>query len=572
MSVNIGPAPSPSPILPFVMLLVMTFATAVVAFAQYAMPDPGWPGWDESFPNAIAYQMGMFIALFLTVRMMMLRPRAIEGIHYWRMGCAVISSLLVLQLVDLLVEQRFPELSAPDRMLNYTCQFLLAVAVGTSLFWRPRRARHLLWIEVSQFILLMLLIAATANEYLEANHFLFWAKRNPMELSGFVEFVLVELYVIALVLAGTDKTARVPDFGNGASCVGTDARDTYYALSLQEKAKHPPAKPLLYPVLQDLFLGGVVAWMLAIAGRGIKAVSGKSLWIQAREMFWLWYHDGIDPPSYYQLELYRPDHAHWPAASLTRFETKNGLFRALNFQRPQPYGGKEMNDKRVFAEFCAKHALPHPQILATVSASSRHVQAPLKDFATDLFCKKSHGMGATGTKSFRYNSENAYVDDGGGSLSLAALLACLQSKAGRGQYLVQPWLRNAPDIANLAGESLIAIRIVTVENESGLPEVALAMLRVLAKLEPDWKEALDGEYAAPIDVHTGIMGRFTGDNMRTSHLRYDWHPITGARVTGRKIAAWPGFGRMCPCGPSCLAAPRHYWLGHRVDLSRTSCA
>jgi Sugar-transfer associated ATP-grasp len=35
------------------------------------------------------------------------------------------------------------------------------------------------------------------------------------------------------------------------------------------------------------------------------------------------------------------------------------------------------------------------------------------------------------------------------------------------------------------------------------------------------------------------MGPFTGDNMRTSYLRYDTHLVTGAAIKGRKIEEWP---------------------------------
>ncbi|MFT3986708.1 sugar-transfer associated ATP-grasp domain-containing protein [Aestuariivirga sp.] len=105
--------------------------------------------------------------------------------------------------------------------------------------------------------------------------------------------------------------------------------------------------------------------------------------------------------------------------------------------------------------------------------------------------------------------------------------------------IVQPWLRNHSDIADLAKDSLITFRVVTCLNAHGDPEATMAMLRVLAKLEPDWANALDEEYAAPIELETGRLGLFTGDNMATSTLRYDVQPITGAQVAGRIVKEWP---------------------------------
>ena len=55
---------------------------------------------------------------------------------------------------------------------------------------------------------------------------------------------------------------------------------------------------------------------------------------------------------------------------------------------------------------------------------------------------------------------------------------------------------------------------------------------------PEWPEALDEEYAAPIDLDSGRLGLFTGDNMMTSYLRYEVHLLAGAQVKGRTVPLW----------------------------------
>jgi hypothetical protein len=124
--------------------------------------------------------------------------------------------------------------------------------------------------------------------------------------------------------------------------------------------------------------------------------------------------------------------------------------------------------------------------------------------------------------------------------------------------LVQPWLENHPSISDLALDSLITIRVVTCINEQQEPEVALAMLRLLSILEPHWQHLPDGEYAAPIDLVSGEMGLFTGDNFKTAHLRYERHPVTDAPIKGRVLSEWDAIRK--------TAISAHAAFPHRVII------
>jgi hypothetical protein len=72
-----------------------------------------------------------------------------------------------------------------------------------------------------------------------------------------------------------------------------------------------------------------------------------------------------------------------------------------------------------------------------------------------------------------------------------------------------------------------------------MPEVTHAMLRVLVKIEPGWDAGPDTEFGAAIDLDTGQLGQMTGDKPDSCLAWYDVHPVTGARVLGRRIEAWP---------------------------------
>jgi hypothetical protein len=105
--------------------------------------------------------------------------------------------------------------------------------------------------------------------------------------------------------------------------------------------------------------------------------------------------------------------------------------------------------------------------------------------------------------------------------------------------MVLPRLRNHPDLAGLAGESLIAIRAVTCLDERQQPELVLAYLRVLTKLEPDWPVRKPiTEYAAAIDLVDGSLSAMTGDKPECLSQWYDRHPVTGVAVKGLGVPCW----------------------------------
>jgi hypothetical protein len=105
--------------------------------------------------------------------------------------------------------------------------------------------------------------------------------------------------------------------------------------------------------------------------------------------------------------------------------------------------------------------------------------------------------------------------------------------------MVLPRLRNHPAIADMATESLITVRMVTVLDEALQPELVVAYLRVLAKLEPDWpvKKPIS-EYAAAVDLETGRLDAMTGDKPECLSQWHERHPVTGVEIVGRPVPCW----------------------------------
>jgi hypothetical protein len=345
--------------------------------------------------------------------------------------------------------------------------------------------------------------------------------------------------------------------------LGSKARRAFHDLKLFRAARHPPVKAAFYPGVREATVLAAIAYLLPTAGRTVKQATGRALWRQGADMLTLWFQQRIDPPSYYAQDMYKPDHYKEAEQYLTRYETKNGLMATLNTLRPRPFNGHEMNDKVLFAALCEASGIQHPRTLAKVENGVVDWLSARDSIAFDLFCKRRKGMGARGTLAYRHLGNGKFADERDQVLDLSDIEIQLRSK--KQPMLVQRRLRNHPELADLAKDSLLAVRVITCLNEQDEPEVCLAMMRILTVLEPDWQHLPDGEYAAPINLVTGELGVLAGDNMKTSPFRSDVHPANGAQIAGRLMPQWDAITKL-----ACLthkAVPHRLMLGWDIAIT-----
>jgi hypothetical protein len=361
-------------------------------------------------------------------------------------------------------------------------------------------------------------------------------------------------------------TSRLNDPRLGGNHVGAKARWAYKTYGLFRSARYPPYKLAFHSPFQEALVLTAAGYLTWVAGRQVKQATGKSLLAQFRDMTSLWFGQMIDPPSYYAQELFRADRFAKTSQFLTRFETKNGILRSINEFRPSPFATDEMSDKVLFARCCAEHKIPHVQTLAIVNQENVTWNIDPTQLRFDIFCKRQRGKGAIGAEAFRFFAPNQFRDRSGRIHTLEQLIPYLRQGSAGKSILIQRWLQNHVAIRDLAHDSLITFRVVTCMNERDDIEVTDAMLRVLADLEPRWKPAaIDGEFAAPIDIATGRLGLLTGDNMRTCCKRYRNHPITNAKVNDRVIEQWPAIAAMAK---RCHAAfPHRLMIGWDIALT-----
>jgi hypothetical protein len=286
-----------------------------------------------------------------------------------------------------------------------------------------------------------------------------------------------------------------------------------------------------------------ILWYAPRLAPKVRAETGLSIQKQLRDQLRLAFREGIDPSVYYFEQLYEPGALERIDQYFWRREVKGRLLALLHRLQP-PAAERRINlgDKLQFLAWCARTNLPHAAPLMLIEDGQVIWQTGnLLDLDQDLFAKPRTGRGANGVRMYRRISAFCFEDETGHRLTLGQIASDLIRRFGTRNLMVLPRLRNHPDLAPLASESLITIRAVTCLDERQQPELVLAYLRVLTKLEPDWpvKKPIS-EYAAAIDLAHGTLSAMTGDKPECLSQWHDRHPVTGVVVTGRAVPCWDG--------------------------------
>ncbi len=524
---------------PFKPLNAVTLSTLVVMIALTTFVAqllfPAW-GVDSFSPFHISLAITATLALLMCFVMGFLKRRKKSGFSFWIFSTILVGVLILFEITDVGLDW-LPIAVRPTavvsdvlvaRLFTVISILVIAVAIGELLRGRKLAAAALICIA----------------GYVGLNAF----EDAPFQLSHLQDLSIQLLMLIALLLflvvgyrASVQERIAIVHANNAKADEGFGryARRLFESGPMRRSARHPPIRAAFYPVLKEATVSVAMAYLLARAGPALWRATGVSLLTQFKEMWLLWFREGIDPPSYYSFELYRPERLAAVPQLLTRFETKNGLFSTLNKTLPNPNKSGEMNDKSQFSDLCKRSDIAHPALLATISDSVVTLLVSEVDFGQDLFCKPRRGMGALGTSVFRYHGCDSYEHADGNRSGLQGVWDALKLQSKQHPIIIQPWLRNHAEIADLALDSLLAFRVITCLDRDGEPIVKLAMLRLLSKLEPQWQFLPDEEYAAPINVETGQLGLWVGDNFATSHVHMTHHPVTGAVIEGRVIQNWP---------------------------------
>ncbi|HLU45621.1 MAG TPA: sugar-transfer associated ATP-grasp domain-containing protein [Natronosporangium sp.] len=280
------------------------------------------------------------------------------------------------------------------------------------------------------------------------------------------------------------------------------------------------------------------ARLARINGRAVRAAAGVPVRRQLWEMLRLAVSLPSMPENYYKFELYRPANRARADQFLHRHETKGGLYLMLA-------GGADLeavapvNDKPAFAARAQAAALPVVPTLARLAPGGQVEQfAPLP--AADLFVKLAAGKGGRGAQKWRYlaDQDRYHRLGDGAEVARDQFLSWLAAHTPDASLIVQPNLVNHPDLADLALDAVATCRIITILDESGVPEPVIAIFRMPATRGAIVDNLHRGGVAAPVDITTGMLGPASGYATEGVVTRHRHHPVSGAQIDGRKLPLW----------------------------------
>ncbi|MES2498531.1 MAG: sugar-transfer associated ATP-grasp domain-containing protein [Pseudomonadota bacterium] len=223
----------------------------------------------------------------------------------------------------------------------------------------------------------------------------------------------------------------------------------------------------------------------------------------------------VDPNDIALFRIERPDDLD---RYVRRFEDA-----AIN-KRINPLGwtsGCALTDKRRFAERCRAAGLPCPETVATVIDGTIAVLADPAD--RPLVVKPIRGEGGDGLHLL------GPVADGP---ALAARLRDVTQDC-----LVQPLIVVHPALADIALGALPTVRIVTMLDEAGMPELVSATFRCAADPCARVDNMKAGGLIVPVALEDGRLGRACFGYGGVDH---DIHPASGAQIAGRTLPDWAG--------------------------------
>ena len=529
---------------------VMAWALAVAAatvFAQLVSDTPAW-----QFDSAVHLTSDLAVATGLgwTLFQLALHREPGRGRGRWMLALWAMVVLGAIQSTDWLVGSGF---MTDDWLVDLP--FWLAATVMVREVLRRGRERpgaQALWRMgmVLQFVFIVC-------DLWEGKSLNAWSisAGDLASIAEWSELLAIECYVVALVLVGAARsdasTAARP-----VRAVGAEARRIYREAHLFRKAIYPPVRWALWPGLRGAVLVAGSVGLVAVLGPAARRASGRTLRAQLGDLLSLCLRHDFDPLAYYFQELYREGGRAEAAYYLTRSETKNGLFHVLNSMRRSPDGPREMKDKVLFAACCRREGLPVPQTLLDSGDGHDDVKwkVPRDHLDRDLFCKLRSGRGAQGVLVFRHIAPGRYRDPKGEEIDLDTVWVWLQAASRAAPVIVQPRLRNHRELADLADQSLVTVRVLTCLDSESRPVATHAFLRILSKLEPKWHRK--DEYGVPIDLVSGRLGAMTSDRLASCALRFSHHPVTGQAVEGRVLESWPAI--------QALAQDAHRAFPHRI--------
>lgn len=297
------------------------------------------------------------------------------------------------------------------------------------------------------------------------------------------------------------------------------------------------------PMLNDL-----LRWTRRL-GPLVKKITGKSLFQQGLQQFYLAFFFAVDAENYYLQEFYERDGMERARHFIHKGAMKYGTYRLIG-----NYGKYLAREKEIcslgrkidFVMFCQKKKLPVVPIWMEFTAkgdihdlrfNEKRGELPEED----LFCKPNQDHEGEGAEIWFWEEDRGYKNPRGEVLTphqLKERLLQLAALHHSGSYLVQPLILPHEDLSPFRLLATPTVRILTYIHVDGTIQVDRAMLRFSTRANGVVDNANAGGMVVPVHLPTGTLGEATDNGRDHPGNRWVVHPENQAPIKGRILPFW----------------------------------
>ncbi|MCH6257724.1 hypothetical protein MLD52_14290 [Puniceicoccaceae bacterium K14] len=193
-----------------------------------------------------------------------------------------------------------------------------------------------------------------------------------------------------------------------------------------------------------------------------------------------------------------------------------------------------LSDKEAFSVICQKRGIEAVSNLAIVGEGRSSLDLVLKGYRDSLIFKPRIGSRSEGVERWDWTAEGfsrAFQDT---VLTAEALSDRVSLLSASREYLVQPCLRNHPELDDLSNGGVVVFRVLTVLVDGRVEVLApIAQLPIEKAKDADWREVV---VFVAVDIASGALTAILGRNQYI--LDTGKHPLSGAPIVGRVVPHW----------------------------------
>ena len=264
-------------------------------------------------------------------------------------------------------------------------------------------------------------------------------------------------------------------------------------------------------------------------GRSLRAADRVSYFQQFRHLCFCAWRIGLRPQVYYFLSLHR---RRQPESWLHVIDPSE----LHHLQRDaSPLDLNQLEDKIRFTERAIECGLPVVPVLGIWKNGQLATPIDPSALRRDLFVKRSLGYSSAGIFGLRYHHATENHRDELGHLPEGGIEKLFAANSRDTALLIQPWLKNHPDLAGFSSSALCNYRIVTGRHPNGRVEILLAALRFPLRSQLTCAER-DTTLCAAVDLISGRLHAAESKHPGMSRLTH--HPVSGQLIEDFVVPRW----------------------------------